>query len=424
MNTVSTHLRPLSRRLSDHRPALLGLALGATLVAGFAARDMLVAQVAGDRGIAPLATSTDIEVHDIKVDVTAKTAEEAREQGWREAQREAWAKIGGPKISDGQLDSIVSAIVVDTEQIGYRRYIATLGVIFDRSRAGQFMGGGGERARSAPMLLMPVLAQGGTHTVYEIRNQWQRTWAEYQPGGSAIDYVRPSGAGADSLLLTFGQEGRRSRTWWRNILDDFGAADVIFAIAHLERQWPGGPVKGTFTARYGPDNRLVSSFSMTAEDEEALPAMLVKARNRFNTVFTGALREGLLKPDPTLALDKVEVGPVIQALLEQARKAEVERAADTITTTTGTGDTATAAPQVVASYTVQFATPDAGAVDAALASVRGTAGVRGAATTSIALGGTSVMSVSFAGDIEGLAAALRARGWQVAQGGSVLRISR
>lgn len=403
---------------------LLGLALGIMVVAAFAARDMLVAQVAGDRGIAPLATSTDIEVNDIKVDVTAKSAEEAREQGWKEAQREAWAKIGGPKISDGQLDSIVSAIVVDTEQIGYRRYIAKLGVIFDRSRAGQFMGGGGERARSAPMLLMPVLAQGGTHTVYEMRNQWQRTWAEYQPGGSAIDYVRPSGAGADSLLLTFGQEGRRSRTWWRNILDDFGAADVIFAIAHLERQWPGGPVKGTFTARYGPDNRLISTFKMTAEDEEGLPAMLEKARNRFNTIFTGALREGLLKPDPTLALDKVEIAPVIQALLEQARKAEVERAADTTTTTTGTGDTATAAPQVVASYTVQFATPDAGAVDAALASVRGTAGVRGAATTSIALGGTSVMSVSFAGDVDGLAAALRARGWQVAQGGSVLRISR
>ncbi|MGD9665119.1 MAG: heavy-metal-associated domain-containing protein [Novosphingobium sp.] len=423
MNTIASTLRPATSRISRHKAALLGVALGATLVAGFAARDVLVAQVAGERGIAPLATSTDIEIHGIKVDVTAKSAEEAREEGWKEAQRAAWARLGGPKISDSQLDSIVSAIVVDSEQIGYRRYIATLGVIFDRSRASQFMGGDGERSRSAPMLLVPVLNSGGVHTVYEIRNAWQRTWAEYQPGGSAIDYVRPSGAGADSLLLTFGQEGRRSRTWWRNILDDFGAADVIFAIAHLERQWPGGPIKGTFTARYGPDNRLISSFTMTAQDDEALPAMLEKARNRLNTVFTGALRDGLLKPDPTLALDSVDIAPAIQALLEQARKAETQNGGDSATAVT-MPDSTTVIPQVVTSFTVQFATPDAGAVDSALASVRGTAGVRGAATTSIALGGTSIMSVSYAGDIDGLAAALRARGWQVAQGGSVLRISR
>jgi hypothetical protein len=83
-----------------------------------------------------------------------------------------------------------------------------------------------------------------------------------------------------------------------------------------------------------------------------------------------------------------------------------------------------AEPQVTAAYTVQFVTPDAAAVDAVLAAVRSAPGVRGAATTSIAIGGTSVMRVSFAGAPEALAAALSARGFQVSQSGAVLSIRR
>lgn len=417
------HSFPALRALSPRQVALAALLCLAAVLLALLARDRLSAQVEGDRGIAPLASSTDIEIHGIAVNVTGKTAEEAREDGWRLAQRKAWEKLGGPKISDGQLQSLVSAIVVQREQIGPRRYIATLGVIFDRSRAGQYLGADGERSRSAPMLLIPVLDAGGARMVYEMRNPWQQAWAEFQTGASAIDYVRPSGAGADSLLITSGQIGRRSRTWWRNILDQFGAADVLVAIAHLERQWPGGPVKGAFTARYGPDNRFLETFTLTAPDDDAVPAMLEKARGRFDQIYTSALRDGLLKPDPTLALDKLEIDPAIKALLEEARRSDAvaESARAAVGETLGPAPTAT---QAVSSYTVQFATPDAGAVDSGLASVRGTAGVQGAATTSIALGGTSVMSVSYAGSLDGLAAALRGRGWQVTQGNTVLSIRR
>jgi hypothetical protein len=78
----------------------------------------------------------------------------------------------------------------------------------------------------------------------------------------------------------------------------------------------------------------------------------------------------------------------------------------------------------VSTYTVQFASPDASAVDAALGAVRGVSGVQGAATTSIAIGGTSVMRVTFAGDIDSLAASLRSRGWQVNAGSNALSIRR
>ena len=80
--------------------------------------------------------------------------------------------------------------------------------------------------------------------------------------------------------------------------------------------------------------------------------------------------------------------------------------------------------QTVNGFTVQFATPNAALVDASVAAVRSAAGVRGAATSSIAIGGTSVMRVSFAGDVNALAEALRARGFQVNNVAGILVIRR
>ena len=406
-------------------------ALALALVAGRA----LIAQVSGDRGIAAIASSTDIDVGGIEVDVTADNAYAAREKGWKQAIQDAWKKLKGPAISQGQLESLVSAVVIEREELGPKRYIATLGVSFDRARAGAILGRGGQAARSAPMLLIPVTISAGTETVYEVRNPWQRAWAEYQPGGSRVDYVRPSGANGDSLLVTFGQTTRRSRTWWRNILDQFGASDVLMAVADLRYRWPGGPVDGTFTARYGPDNTYLDSFTMSANSSAELQTMLNKAVGRFNTIYEKALADGQIKPDPTLNLGAPQLDPAVQQLINIGRNAEAQERARAAAEaaaaqaaqageTTGGEASQAQTPAVVSSFVVQFATPNAGAVDATIAAVRATPGVRGAATSSLAIGGTSVMSVSYGGSLSELAAALKARGFTVRQGGNALAISR
>ncbi len=400
----------------------------ALAIAGISA---LLAQIEGERGIPPLASSSDIEVDGIEVNVHADSAGEAREQGWQEAQRKAWAKLNGPKMSDAQLDAMVVAIVIEHEQIGPRRYIARLGVIFDRAKAGQFVAteGGAASMRSAPLLVIPVLYSGGVRQVFEVRGPWQRAWANFQSAASPIQYVRPTGAGGDSLIVTAGQAGRRSRLWWRTVLDQFEAADVLIPVAKLERQWPGGPVRGTFTARYGPDNRFLESFTLSANNEEGVPRMLNTALVRMDLIYRDALAQGLLTPDPSLMAGDWQIDAALSQLAAKLRAAEdAAKGADKTdaTATTKTPDelaTATAAP-TISSIAVQFSTPDAAAVDAALGAVRGAPGVRGASTSSIAIGGTSVMRVTLAGDINALAAALRAQGWQVSVGAGALRISR
>jgi len=367
----------------------------------------------GERGIAPIDSSSSYEVSGVEVDVAAKTADAARFGGWREAQRRGWRMLWGrmngqpannaPRLSDSQLDSIVAGIVVESEQIGPTRYIATLGVLFDRARAGQLLGVRGEVMRSPPMLVIPVMVSGGGPISFEVRNEWQRAWARFRPGGSPIDYVRPQGSGSDPLLLNIGQAGRRGRLWWRVLLDGFGAADIIVPEVYLERRWPGGPVIGRFVARHGPDNRVIESFTLRVEKSELLPRMLDEGVRRIDEAYTRALRFGILMPDPSL---------VIEEPAEPEEDISNESIADEVVPTTAIA------------YAVQIETPDPGALTSAENGLRSVPGVTDVSTTSLALGGVSVMRVMYEGDVAALSIALQARGWRVEDVGGSLRLRR
>ena len=313
----------------------------------------------------------------------------------------------GESVSDGTLDSIVSGIVVENEQIGPTRYIAKLGVLFDRARAGTLLGVATYAERSPPMLVIPVIWSGGVGQVFEQRTPWQEAWARYRTGNSAIDYVRPSGTGPDSLLLNVGQTERRSRGWWRTLIDGYGARDVLIPTVRLSREWPGGPMIGLFEARHGPDNELLTSFALRVGTAEGLPQLLDAGVRRLDDAYQDALRSGALRPDVTLS--------------PPPNPAATDEAADT------SAEDAAAQPVDVGArviVSVQYDSPNAGAVSATEALVRGIPGVRSAVTDSLALGGTSVMRVSYAGDPELLKGQLQARGYQVFGAGTRLRIRR
>ena len=383
------------------RPLLLFLALAALL---------------------PLAASVDVraqnggssfEVSGVDVDVSAGNAEAARQAGWRLAQRKGWVMLsrrlgaGGGMLPDGTLDSIVSGIVVENEQIGPNRYIARLGVRFDRDRAASILGVSAAITRSPPLLLLPIMWSGGAPLAFERKSDWVDAWARFNTGNSAVDYVRPAGTGPDALLLNQGQINRRGRGWWRSVLAAYGASDVVIPIVHLHRQWPGGPIVGDFQARFGPDNMLLKRFSLRVSNGDALPALLDAGIKRIDEAYQQALAAGTLRVDPGL-LARMPVAPVDVPLIDES--------------ILGNEQAPVAVP--VASYTVQLDTPTSGAVDAGQASLRGVPGVRGVALVSIALGGVSVLRVNYEGDLPALRAALEARGWQVISGTGALRITR
>ncbi len=384
---------------------------------------LLYAQLDGaERGIAPIDSTSNFEVSGIEVDVAADNADRARVEGWRRAQREGWRRLWSrttgrpigqaPNLSESVLNSIVSGIVIENEQIGPRRYIARLGVLFDRARTGQMLGVQGLVRRSAPVLVIPVMTTGASAYSFEFRNDWQRAWAQYRTAGSPIDYVRTSGSGVDPLLLNLAQARRRGRGWWRMILDQYGAADIVVAELDLRRVYPGGPAIGQFTARFGPDGQVLGRFQLRAANSAELPRMLEAGVRQMDAIYTRALEAGLLRPDPSLVI----IAPEVQQELEEVATLDFEDVGDE-------AGPAPAGPTVTLS--IQVDTPDAGSVQRAEVSVSRVNGVTSAITTSLALGGVSVMRVTYSGDANALQAALQAQGWQVqALGNGNLRISR
>lgn len=357
------------------------------------------------------------EVSGVTVDVAAKTADEARDGGWRLAQRKAWVQLskrlggGGGLISDGTLDQLVSGVVVENEQIGPTRYIARLGVLFNRARTASLLGIFDSAQQSSPMLIIPIEQSAGVARAYESKTEWQSAWARFRTGNSAIDYVRPGGTGPDALLLNYGQTQRRGRGWWRAILDQYGASDVLAPTVRLTRQWPGGPVVGLFQARHGPDNELLGEFALRVNTTDGIPQLLDAGVKRMDDLYTRALGSGQLSRDPALSPPPQ---PVVTPTDTPEAPAERADATDVTPSSGGQGIT----------ITVQYDSPSASSVANTESALRGIAGVRSASTTSLALGGVSLMRVTLDGDPATLRAALQARGYQVLGGDTTVRIRR
>jgi hypothetical protein len=139
---------------------------------------------------------------------------------------------------------------------------------------------------------------------------------------------------------------------------------------------------------------------------------------RLDAIYVRALEQGILIPDPTLIVEEPEI---IADAAEKIEAANEGRAAPAPLSPS------TAAPVPVGAattVTIQVETPTAAAVQQAEISVSRVGGVTSALTTSLALGGTSTMRVTFAGDPAALAAALQAQGWTVQGAGASMRISR
>ncbi|MEO7815253.1 MAG: heavy-metal-associated domain-containing protein, partial [Sphingomicrobium sp.] len=338
-----------------------------------------------------------------------KDANEARYAGWRVAQREGfralWAKQHGqpvsaaPNLSDSVLNTLVSSIIVEREQIGPTRYIADLGILFDRARAGEMLGVAGVVRRSAPLLLIPVLVTGATMTSVEQRNMWQRAWAQFRTSQSPIDYVRVSGTGVDPLLINAAQTARPGRGWWRNIIDYYGAADVLVAEASLHREYPGGPAVARFVGRHGPDGEILGGFELTAKDSADIPRMMAEGVNRMDQLFTLALANGKLHRDPSLII--AEPPPPVEEVAAAPVKAAV-------------------APRIIQ---LQILTRDEAGLSSAFGAIRGISGVDAVSPRSTAVGGWSILLVTYRGEPQALATAMSARGWSVVDVGGTLRVN-
>ena len=334
----------------------------------------------------------------IPVDTAARTTYDARLAAYAIARRKAWpmlwnrltgqAETTAPRLGDGALQAMVAGIEVEGERFSTTRYIARLGVVFDRARASAYFDGTAGALQSGPMLLLPIFSDGGARTLYQTKTPWIAAWARFSEGLSPIDYVLASGSAGDNVLLTAYQTQRSDRSLWRNILNRFGSIDVLIAEVRLVRSFPGGPVAAEFIARHGPDATELGRLSLRST-ADGLDAMLDDGVRRIDAIYAQVLREGRLVSEPDLT---AELEPIISL-------------APDIGGSVFAGG---------ASLEADVATPDGKAFAEIEALLRTVPTVGGVTLTSVSLGGVSRVAIRHTDTIEMLRYQLDQKGLRLA----------
>lgn len=351
---------------------------------------------APDMAAEPLEAAAGFTVAGIDVDVAAPSAAQARDMAFRIAARRAWpqlwARLNGkaaaqaPYLSDSALDAIVAGIDIQAERFSATRYIGRLAVVFDRKRAAPLLGGSARVMQSAPMLLIPLLIDGGSRVAYSSDSPWFAAWRRFPAGASPVDYVRVPAGPAEKLLLNGWQATRPDRDMWRTLLTRYRSSDVLTASVQLIRSYPGGPLLGIFEARHGPDATLLARVRLKVPRATAIDQLMDEGVRRLDAVYVRALRGGLLKADEKLSQDLMPL----------------EVAAPVLAPVEGQGG-----------IEVTVVTPDANSWARTENALRAVPGVSSVALSSLSLGGNSVVRISHEGSIDLLIWQLDQRGWRL-----------
>lgn len=404
-----THVPP-DKGQRGRRVAMLGVCAALLVAAPAVAQDAPPEKVTPAKGVAEAyGGDGGLVIGGVLVDVTGKTAEAARIEGWRAAARKAWprlwARMSGlgeataPKLADGALDQMVRAIEVEKEEMGRERYVARLAIVFDRARTASYLGKYSVVSTSPPFLLLPVLQDAAVRLSYE-PNPWLAAWLKLRPGETPMDYVRIRATTGDRVLLNSWQAGRHTIDSWRNIIERYQVADVVVPELILDRSWAGGPLAARMIVRFGADGRELARRRFTRPDGD-VEALMQEAVQQADAIYRDALHAGTLVPNRDLVVD---VAPVSDVALGAAR----------IGGFVGVPTGGTDVP--VARMDLQVRAPDDATLEDIIRRLRATAGVSNVQVESYAVGGTTVVGITTALSQAALRFALDGQGLRLADG--------
>ena len=122
---------------------------------------------------------------------------------------------------------------------------------------------GGELRRSVPMLLIPVMISAGTRHASNCATRGSAPGPNSGRRRARSTMSASAGMGVDPLLVNAAQADRPGRGWWRNIIDLYGAADILGRRSSSSASIPGGPAVAQFVGRHGPDKQIVGGFTIS-----------------------------------------------------------------------------------------------------------------------------------------------------------------
>ncbi len=184
-------------------------------------------------------------VKGVPVDATAGSVTEARERAHTEGRVAAFRKliermtmpIDAGKIVVPPANQIIDMIYefsVTNERSSAVRYLADLNVRFNPNAVRKFLRNQNvayAETASRPMVIIPVLQEGGATVLWQDGNPWKDAWAKLMPHDGLVPLMVPLGDLDDVSLLSSEQALSRDAAALKRIADKYGAAGAIVAVA-------------------------------------------------------------------------------------------------------------------------------------------------------------------------------------------------
>ncbi|RME65405.1 MAG: DUF2066 domain-containing protein, partial [Alphaproteobacteria bacterium] len=257
-----------------HQPMIAGLRAARSLVAMLA----LLALAALPAASQQQREESLFTIDNIMVDVTARSATEARQLAMAQAHRMGFERLFAklvaeedqalmPALGDDEIAALVQAVDVVDERTAPTRYLATLAVVFDVAAVRQLLGAlnvSFAETRSRPMLVLPVLRHGGADCLWGESNFWLARWRDYPTHGSLIDFRLPANSLGDVMLISARQALAVQPERLAAAAARYDSAEVLVPLAVLDRADPSAPWRLQISVTRGPARQPVLNFTLHA----------------------------------------------------------------------------------------------------------------------------------------------------------------
>lgn len=188
-------------------------------------------------------------VNDIKIDITAETASEARKQAMFEGQQKAlllvferltakFDRLYLPEPAEAEIVELVQDVVVSSEKSSAVRYIASLTIRFKPEAIKKALRAEGiafTENKSEPVLILPLFRTWAEATplLWEENNPWLAAWAAASFDAGLVPIVVPFGDLADISAISAEQALRMSPQAINKIAKHYEVKTVYTAEASL-----------------------------------------------------------------------------------------------------------------------------------------------------------------------------------------------
>ncbi|MDH3737713.1 MAG: DUF2066 domain-containing protein [Alphaproteobacteria bacterium] len=226
-------------------------------------------------------------VGDIAVDETAATASQARAAAFRNGQRAALTTLlrrltrrsdhsNLPQVDSERREFMVQALEVADERTSSVRYLATMTVSFKPAEVRRLLREAAipfAETPSKPLLVLPVLRQGGAQVLWEEANPWRDAWSELPLNAGLVPLILPVGDLNDITDVDAAQAAEGDPLRLSAIARRYGAGDVLAAVATVSEN--AGVIRIDIAAQQiGAPSSGPMVFNFNISDPAVIPKIL------------------------------------------------------------------------------------------------------------------------------------------------------